>query len=58
MVIRCSDKAVCVRQPGEEEEIWLPFSQIEPDEDTIRSCIGTDCEIFVPEWLERKTGLV
>lgn len=59
MVRGCTDKAVRVSKPGEREEFWIPFSQIiEPDEQTIRECEGTDCELEIPNWLAEERGLL
>ena len=59
MVVRCTQAAVCVREPGRRFEFWLPFSQIlDPSEEDIRECVGTDCEIEIPDWLAEEKDLL
>lgn len=52
-VIRTTDKAVlCLI---EDEEIWLPWSQI--DEGSEIESVGDSGTIYIPQWLADEKGL-
>jgi hypothetical protein len=50
-----TDRAICVREDEDGEDIWLPQSQIQWDRDAER---GEEIEIIVPEWLLENKGLL
>ena len=51
-----TDKAALVSDDGDRDNaVWLPFSQIELDDDAMP---GQTVEIVVPEWLAADKGLI
>ncbi len=52
IIVRFTDNAVLVQSDEDSEEIWLPLSQIEIQDE------GGICEITMPELLALEKGLV
>jgi hypothetical protein len=50
-----TERAICVREEEDGEDIWLPLSQIEWDEEADR---GDSITIVAPEWLLEDKGLL
>ena len=48
-------RAVCVRETEDGEDIWLPLSQIEVDDDAER---GEEIDLTAPDWLLEDKGLL
>ncbi len=52
-----TERAVCVREEREGDDIWLPLSQIEFD-DLADYERGERIELWGPEWLFESKGLI
>lgn len=59
LILRCTNKAFLAKEPEGKEEFWIPFSvAVDPEEKTIRECVGTDCEVELPDWIAQEKGLL
>lgn len=55
LVKKATDKALLVVIDGEDEEVWLPRSQISDPDDYEEG--DEDCTISITEWLAKEKGL-
>jgi hypothetical protein len=51
-----TDNAILVSDG--DNDIWLPLSQIECDEDLSAFEPGDDIELLMPEWLAKEKGII
>jgi len=50
-----TERAICVRETEDGEDIWLPLSQIEVDDDADR---GEVIDLTAPDWLLEDKGML